>query len=95
MASWSYARSYLVDDLKALHAAGCDVKVIIGDQNEANLISHAKAQLPAARRRIMAKIHDKVLLFSGAYAGGQHKYLWTGSHNYTGNALRNNDEALL
>ena len=42
-------------------------------------------------------IHSKYLLISSRYAGSTapRRLLWTGSHNYTGNALRNNDELLL
>jgi len=43
----------------------------------------------------MDKVHDKVLLISGKYAGSTRKLVWTGSHNWTGNALRYNDEAML
>ncbi|MGI5480539.1 phospholipase D-like domain-containing protein [Streptomyces lavendofoliae] len=40
-------------------------------------------------------IHSKYLLIDGMYDGVVDKLLWTGSHNYSGPALRENDEALL
>ncbi|MFD4691599.1 phospholipase D-like domain-containing protein [Streptomyces sp. NPDC058463] len=40
-------------------------------------------------------IHSKYLLIDGKYDGSVNKVLWTGSHNYSGPALRENDEALL
>ncbi|WP_327392162.1 phospholipase D-like domain-containing protein [Streptomyces sp. NBC_01186] len=40
-------------------------------------------------------IHSKTLMISGRYAGAVNKAVWTGSHNYSGPALRKNDEALL
>ncbi|MER7106707.1 phospholipase D-like domain-containing protein [Streptomyces sp. NPDC000229] len=40
-------------------------------------------------------IHSKYLLIDGMYDGAVNKVLWTGSHNYSGPALRENDEALL
>ncbi|NGO80307.1 hypothetical protein G6045_32305 [Streptomyces sp. YC504] len=47
---------------------------------------------PATSQRIM---HSKYLLIDGKYDGAVNKVVWTGSHNYTGPALRENDEALL
>ncbi|MEU1705252.1 phospholipase D-like domain-containing protein [Streptomyces sp. NPDC005706] len=40
-------------------------------------------------------IHSKYLLIDGMYDGAANKVLWTGSHNYSGPSLRENDEALL
>ncbi|MFG2985100.1 phospholipase D-like domain-containing protein [Streptomyces sp. NPDC048258] len=40
-------------------------------------------------------MHSKYLLIDGMYDGSINKVLWTGSHNYSGPALRENDEALL
>ncbi|MBL1086556.1 hypothetical protein JK359_32140 [Streptomyces actinomycinicus] len=40
-------------------------------------------------------IHSKYLLIDGMYDGAVNKVLWTGSHNYSGPSLRENDEALL
>ncbi|KUH40707.1 MULTISPECIES: phospholipase D-like domain-containing protein [Streptomyces] len=40
-------------------------------------------------------IHSKYLLIDGKYDGAVNKLVWTGSHNYSGPALRENDEALL
>ena len=47
---------------------------------------------PATAARIM---HSKYLLIDGKYDGAVNKVLWTGSHNYSGPALRENDEFLL
>jgi len=40
-------------------------------------------------------IHSKYLLIDGKYDGTVKRVMWTGSHNYSGPALRENDEALL
>lgn len=40
-------------------------------------------------------VHSKTLLVSGRYAGSTNNLVWTGSHNYSGPALRKNGEALL
>ncbi|MFE6038974.1 phospholipase D-like domain-containing protein [Streptomyces sp. NPDC056452] len=49
-------------------------------------------QKPSTAQRI---IHSKYLLIDGKYDGAVNKVVWTGSHNYSGPALRENDEALL
>jgi len=41
-------------------------------------------------------LHSKYLLIDGYYDGSPNQHLiWTGSYNYTGDSLRDNDEALL
>ncbi|WP_328540287.1 phospholipase D-like domain-containing protein [Streptomyces sp. NBC_00344] len=40
-------------------------------------------------------MHSKYLLIDGMYDGTANKLVWTGSHNYSGPSLRENDEALL
>ncbi|MFF6984028.1 phospholipase D-like domain-containing protein [Streptomyces sp. NPDC008343] len=47
---------------------------------------------PNTSRRVM---HSKYLLIDGMYDGALQKIVWTGSHNYSGPALRENDEALM
>ncbi|NYV73418.1 phospholipase D-like domain-containing protein [Streptomyces sp. UH6] len=49
-------------------------------------------QDPSTVQRI---VHSKYLLIDGKYDGAINKVVWTGSHNYSGPALRENDEALL
>jgi phosphatidylserine/phosphatidylglycerophosphate/cardiolipin synthase-like enzyme len=51
---------------------------------------------PATGARVDTFVHSKYLLVQGTYTGtaGQ-KLVFTGSHNYTLSALRENDEALL
>lgn len=53
---------------------------------------HDTDQNPATEQRI---VHSKYLLVDGKYDGTDNKVVWTGSHNYSGPALRENDEALL
>jgi phosphatidylserine/phosphatidylglycerophosphate/cardiolipin synthase-like enzyme len=41
-------------------------------------------------------VHSKILLIEGTYSDvSGRKIVWTGSHNYTGPALDENDETLL
>ncbi|MGA4958529.1 phospholipase D-like domain-containing protein [Streptomyces lavendulocolor] len=51
---------------------------------------------PPAGRTAKIGVHSKYLLVNGTYDGvAGKKIVWTGSHNYTWQALRNNDETLL
>jgi hypothetical protein len=54
--------------------------------------NHDHDGAPATSPRVM---HSKYLLIEGKYDGRIKRVMWTGSHNYTGPALRENDEALL
>jgi phosphatidylserine/phosphatidylglycerophosphate/cardiolipin synthase-like enzyme len=40
-------------------------------------------------------VHSKNMMIDGMYDGSHQRLVWTGSHNWSGPALRNNDEALL
>ncbi|MET9799455.1 phospholipase D-like domain-containing protein [Streptomyces sp. NPDC006368] len=51
---------------------------------------------PPSGRTDKIGLHSKYLLVNGTYDGvAGKKIVWTGSHNYTWQALRNNDETLL
>ena len=96
MAYFTAGRSYLVDDLDTVQARGCDVKVIAsGNNTSPEVESKLIDLLGAGNVRIVDGVHSKYLLVSGQYLGEKRDIVWTGSHNYTVNALRNNDETLL
>lgn len=106
MAFFTDGRMAIAKKLAALKHAGCDVRVNMrkaGKDSSANIIHTLRAGgvsvglYPDAHG---ANIHSKYLIVDSAYetAGQGHphrKLVWTGSHNYTGGALRNNDEVLL
>lgn len=96
MAFWTMARGYLVDDLAQLQSEGCDVRVILAaDSASPALRAHLERLFPSSQLVIALGVHSKYLLYEGQYLGSQRSLLWTGSHNYTGAALRENDETLL
>jgi phosphatidylserine/phosphatidylglycerophosphate/cardiolipin synthase-like enzyme len=78
---------------------GADVTVVVGlDQNGRPQIGpRSWALLKAAGIPVRANyIHDKITVYSGRYPGDpsmQYRVL-TGSHNWSSNALHNNDELL-
>jgi phosphatidylserine/phosphatidylglycerophosphate/cardiolipin synthase-like enzyme len=105
MAFFTDGRKPIADKLVGLERAGCDVQVVMrkaGPQSSAKIIKelkdgHIKVGLYPDSKG--ANIHSKYLLIDSKYdtAGAfvTRKLVYTGSHNYTGGALRNNDETLL
>jgi hypothetical protein len=105
MAFWTDARMDIVESLHALVKQGCDVRVNMrraGVQSSAKVISTLGSdgvevgEYPSGHG---TNIHSKYLLIDSDYVsanGKSHrKLVWTGSHNYTQGALRDNDEVLL
>ncbi len=96
MAFWSQARGYLVEDLARLRGRGCDVRVIVSrDASTDALQRHLRDALPDNKIHLVDGVHSKYLLVKADYLGERKHLVWTGSHNYTGPALRENDETLL
>jgi hypothetical protein len=105
MAMWSDGRMDIVDGLRRLVDDHCDVRV-----NTRRAGTNVPAKIIDALKQAGVKvfeypdqhgtnIHSKYLLIDSDYAtagGTSHrKLVWTGSHNYTLGALRDNDEVLL
>jgi phosphatidylserine/phosphatidylglycerophosphate/cardiolipin synthase-like enzyme len=96
MAYWTGPRAYLVDALRAKHDQGCDVRIIVDDvASSAFLQDHLQSTMPAGTFLITPGVHHKYFLADTTYLGAARKIVWTGSHNFTGPALRTNDEVLL
>lgn len=106
MAFFTDGRTAIADKLVSLKKAGCDVRVVMrkaGENSSANIIKKLKAGKVVVGLYPDAKgsnIHSKYLLIDSKYdTKGKgfvpRKLVWTGSHNYTGGALRNNDETLI
>ncbi|MFF4174084.1 phosphatidylserine/phosphatidylglycerophosphate/cardiolipin synthase family protein [Streptomyces sp. NPDC001744] len=98
-------RQAVADKLAALAASGCLVDLVYsetdaGTWNALHGVSgltnrcyqHDDDADATTPRRI---VHSKNLMIDGMYAGEVQKVMWTGSHNWSGPALRNNDEAML
>lgn len=90
MAYWTTARTAIANRLIALHGSGADVAIILysTEVDPEILLLLRSAGVPVFLSPV---IHSKYLLIDRE---GKTRVL-TGSHNYTGNALRSNDEVLL
>ena len=96
MAYWTGPRAYLVDALRAKHDQGCDVRIIVDDEASSQFLqNHLTDTMPASTFLIRPGVHHKYFLADATYLGAPRRIVWTGSHNFTGPALRTNDEALL
>ncbi|MEW2622983.1 phospholipase D-like domain-containing protein [Streptomyces sp. NPDC048106] len=98
-------RQAVADKLRALAGEGCLVDLVYSETDAGTWSAlhgvsgitnrcyqqddDADASTP---RRI---VHSKNWMIDGMYAGTVQKVMWTGSHNWSGPALRNNDEAML
>ncbi|QGZ49303.1 hypothetical protein GPZ77_13785 [Streptomyces sp. QHH-9511] len=105
----AFARPYLADKLVQLDAQGCYVEVAMTYDTANGLARSSLEKLLAkttnAYGGVITKyycgkdatwIHDKYLLIEGNYYNTpDRKILWTGSHNWTTNSLRQSDETML
>lgn len=101
MAFFAQNRLAVADALARQARRGCDVRVVVrdGDDTGASVASRIRAGGGKVEKYKMHAngegVHSKYLLIEGNYLGVRRKLVWTGSHNYTGGALRINDETLL
>ena len=98
-------RQGVADKLRALAAAGCTVDLVYSETDSGTWNAlHGQTRLttrcyqddndadPATPNRI---VHSKNLMIDGMYAGAREKLVFTGSHNWSGPALRDNDESMV
>jgi phosphatidylserine/phosphatidylglycerophosphate/cardiolipin synthase-like enzyme len=97
MSYWTAARDYLVDELRRLAGAGCDVAIVVNpDTAEAAIESALAAAFDADHLAMLPGVHHKYLVVDGGYAGDPAAHLvWTGTQDFTAAALRDNDEVML
>lgn len=99
MAIFTNGRKNLADKLVALKKAGCGVEAVLGESVAPEILSALKAGgvgVTPYESATGESVHSKYLLIEGTYDGAPgRKLVWTGSHNYSDNALRDNDETLL
>lgn len=94
-------RVAIAEKLAEMDAAGCNIKVLTnedhlgGDVLEA--LSQGSIEVSVFFESADTAIHSKYVLIDGAYGANatEQKLVWTGSHNFTGPALRSNDETSL
>lgn len=101
MAFFSNPRVAVAERLAARQREGCKVRVIadgpeIGNQ-VLNTLRGANIEVKVFSAGAQHRVHSKYLLINAPYGSNQtrQKLVWTGSHNYTGPALREHDETLL
>ena len=94
---WTFGREEIAQKLRELANQKCWVEVIYTEMYPA-----VRAALANHDRIVLYHvpdpwvIHSKYMLIEGTYAGQKDtKWVFTGSHNYTTSALRENDETLL
>lgn len=98
MSDWS--RVEVAQKLTELQKKGVKVEVIAKDKSEAVILDELD-RLKAAGGYVKVidmsekNTHSKITLISGTWEGKAQKLVFTGSHNYTYNALKNNNEVLL
>ncbi|MEV4472116.1 phospholipase D-like domain-containing protein [Nonomuraea sp. NPDC049504] len=103
-----FSRTHLAQKLLALDRAGCYVEVAVNyNKDSASEVSSMNelVKTTGAYNGINVRyyctadpiwIHSKYLLVEGKYYGvPDRKIVWTGSHNWSWNSLRQADEALL
>ena len=101
MAFFANNRSAVADALARQARRGCDVRVVVRENEDTGSTIVGRMRrggVKVERYKMHANgegVHSKYLLIEGEYLGNRRKIVWTGSHNYTGGALRTNDETLI
>lgn len=101
MAYFSNPRTAVADTLAQRFDEGCDVSVLVRENttgsNVIDALSVPGIDLAVFPADATHSVHSKYLLVDAPYGSQQQRrrLVWTGSHNYTGPALRKHDETLL
>lgn len=106
MAFFTEERSEIADRLVALKRHDCDVRIAMRkagdgpvDASIIRTLRKAGVEVGLYPAENGNDIHSKYLLIDSPYDGAngvkRRKLVFTGSHNYTGTALRHNDETLM
>lgn len=100
MSDWVKSRVNVVEKLSDLLDQGAKIEVVVKNKIDIeiqNVLISMKNRGAFIKIYNISKtnIHSKFMLIDGKYKGEQCTLLITGSHNFTTNALRNNNEAML
>ncbi len=104
MSLFTTARSEVADRLVAMRANGCNISMVLRGDDEAPpaailqiLTAGGVPFVQYPERADTWNLHSKYWIWEGRYAGSAaaRRIVFTGSHNWTGNALRSNDEVIL
>lgn len=98
MSDWS--RVEVAEKLTELQKKGVKVEVIAKDKSGQDVLDELERLRVAGGYVKVIKMseknnHSKITLVKGTWEGKKQNLLFTGSHNYTYNALKNNNEVLL
>ncbi|MCP3800502.1 phospholipase D-like domain-containing protein [Allokutzneria sp. A3M-2-11 16] len=97
IAMWNFSRDGIAAKLRELAGKKCRVEVVY-TKLDAGSLGHLDNHARITLKKIPGDfiVHSKYMLIEGTYANQKNsKWVFTGSHNYTNAALRENDEALL
>ncbi|MBA9076656.1 MULTISPECIES: phospholipase D-like domain-containing protein [Rufibacter] len=100
MSDWTATRLNVVDKLIQLREQGATIEVIAKDKVDPEILTglqrlKSKGALVKIYSMAQTNNHSKFMLITGQWKGAQVNLLVTGSHNFTVNALRNNNEAMI
>lgn len=105
MSDWTAARLNIVQRLRELQTQGLKIEVICKSKADAAVLdglreleqhgAYLKVFNMSEPNQLYVNIHSKIMLLEGQWKGQETKLLVTGSHNFTGNALRYNNEIIL
>ena len=105
MSDWVASRINIVQKLDELLAQGATIEVIVKSKADQEILdglenlrikgAYVKIYNLTYSNQVKINIHSKFMLIRGEWKGEQCDLLVTGSHNFTTNGLRYNNEALL
>lgn len=105
MSDWTSTRMNIVQKLGELRAQGARVEVIVKSSIAEDILlalreleqqgAYLKVYNMTSSSQTKVNIHSKFILIDGDLKGKRTKLLLTGSHNFTQNALRNNNEVMI
>ncbi|NDK57000.1 phospholipase D-like domain-containing protein [Pontibacter fetidus] len=100
MSDWTNTRLNIVQKLAELQTQGATIELVVKNKIDDNIMSGLRdLQQKGAYLKVYdiskANIHAKFILIQGNWKGENANILITGSHNFTNNALRNNNETML
>ncbi|MGV3502099.1 MAG: phospholipase D-like domain-containing protein [Adhaeribacter sp.] len=105
MSDWVVSRRNVLDKLAQLHDQGAKVEIVAKSSVDPEILAglqslRQKGALVKIYNMTLSSqpkinIHSKFMLLQGTWRGSPGTLLVTGSHNFTTNALRSNNEAML
>ncbi|OKL40123.1 phospholipase D-like domain-containing protein [Pontibacter flavimaris] len=105
MSDWTSTRMNIVEKLEELLDQEARIEVIVKSSISEDILAglraleekgaYLKVYNMTESGQLKVNIHAKFLLIEGAWEGERSQIVITGSHNFTQNALRNNNETIL